>query len=118
MRVVSKSARLTKLIQGFCEAPGAERNLYDSLKKLLTDASSPVRCDSGSVVIDSPIPGTRSAPDLTLYLLGPNGRPMVTASHVFASIEVKKGNYLNKSEAAVLADKRKYVTSTTRHFYL
>jgi hypothetical protein len=116
--MATKSTRLAKLIQGFCEAPGAERNLYDGLKKLLTDAGNPVRCDAASVVIDSPIPGTRSAPDLTLYLLGQSGRPMVTASHVFASIEVKKGNFLARSEDAVLLDKWKYVTSTTRHFYL
>ena len=66
----TKNPRLEKLIQAFCDAPGAERNLYDSLKKLLTDAASPSRCDAASVVIDSPIPGTRCAPDLTLYLLG------------------------------------------------
>ena len=92
--MATKNPRLAKLIQAFCEAPGAERNLYDSLKKLLTDAASPSRCDAASVVIDSPIPGTRCAPDLTLYLLGEKGRPMVTASHVFASIEVKRGNHL------------------------
>lgn len=116
--MATKNPRLTKLIQAFCEAPGAERNLYDSLKKLLTDAASPSRCDAASVVIDSPIPGTRCAPDLTLYLLGENGRPMVTASHVFASIEVKRGNHLAGAEEAVLAEKQKYITSTTRYFYL
>ena len=116
--MATKNKRLEKLIQGFCEAPGAERNMYDSLKKLLTDMASPARCDAASVVIDSPIPGTRSTPDLTLYLLGQNARPMVTASHVFASMEVKRGNYLAKGEDAVLAEKWKYVTSTTRHFYL
>ena len=116
--MATKNPRLTKLIQAFCEAPGAERNLYDSLKKLLTDAASPSRCDAASVVIDSPIPGTRCTPDLTLYLLGENGRPMVTASHVFASIEVKRGNHLAGAEEAVLAEKQKYITSTTRYFYL
>lgn len=69
-------------------------------------------------MIDSPIPGTRCAPDLTLYLLGENGRPLVTASHVFASIEVKRGNHLAGAEEAVLAEKQKYITSTTRYFYL
>jgi hypothetical protein len=116
----AKSGRLEKLIRTFCSAPGAERNLYDGLKKILTDSASPARCDAASVVIDSPIPGTRCAPDLTLYLLGGDGRPLVTASHVFASIEVKPGNRLHhsSSEAAVLADKQKYITSTTRFFYL
>lgn len=114
----TKNPRLVKLIQAFCEAPGAERNLYDSLKRLLTDSASPARCDAASVVIDSPIPGTRCAPDLTLYLLGENGRPMVTASHVFASIEVKRGNHLAGAEDVVLADKWKYITSTTRHFFM
>ena len=42
--MATKNPRLAKLIQAFCEAPGAERNLYDSLKKLLTDAASPSRC--------------------------------------------------------------------------
>ncbi len=116
--MATQNPRLVRLIQAFCEAPGAERNLYDSLKKLLTDSASPARCDAASVVIDSPIPGTRCAPDLTLYLLGDNGRPMVTASHVFASIEVKRGNHLAGAEDAVLADKWKYITSTTRHFFL
>ena len=116
--MATKNPRLAKLIQAFCEAPGAERNLYDSLKKLLTDAASPSRCDVASIVIDSPIPGTRCAPDLTLYLLGENGRTMFTASHVFASIEVKRGNHLADAEEAVLAEKQKYITSTTRHFYL
>lgn len=116
--MASKPPRLEQLIKAFCEAPGAERNLYDSLKKLLTDSASPARCDAASVVIDSPIPGTRCAPDLTLYLLGENGRPMVTASHVFASIEVKRGNHLAGAEGAVLAEKQKYITSATRYFYL
>ena len=43
---------------------------------------------------------------------------MVTASHVFASIEVKRGNHLAGAEEAVLAEKQKYITSTTRYFYL
>ena len=116
--MATKNLRLEKLIKAFCDAPGAERNLYDSLKKLLTDPATPSRCDAGGVVIDSPIPGTRCAPDLTLYLMGDKGRPMVTASHVFASIEVKRGNHLARSEASVLAEKWKYITSTTRHFYL
>lgn len=116
--MATRNPRLEKLSKVFCEAPGTERNLYDSLKKLLADSCSPERCDSAAVVIDSPIPGTRCAPDLTLYLLGENGRPMVTASHVFASIEVKRGNFLARAEDAELAEKQKYITSTTRHFYL
>lgn len=116
--MATTNTRLAKLIDAFCEAPGAERNLYDSLKKLLSDAASPTRCDTASIVIDSPIPGTGCAPDLTLYLLGENGRPLITASHVFASIEVKKASRLAIDEEAILAEKTKYITSTTRFFYL
>jgi hypothetical protein len=110
--------KLAKLIDLYCAAPGAERNLYDSLKKVLVDAASPCACDAASVIIDSPIPGTACAPDLTLYLLGENNRPIVTASHVFASIVVKRGNRLASDEVAILAEKSKYITSTTRFLYL
>ena len=48
-----------------------------------------VEADPSSIVIDSPIPQTRCAPDLTFYLLGENNRPITSAAHVFASIEVK-----------------------------
>jgi hypothetical protein len=114
--VVNK--KLAKLIDAYRTAPGAERNLYDSLKKILIDASSPCACDAASIVIDSPIPGTACAPDLTLYLLGDNNRAIFTASHVFASIEVKRGNRLASDEANILAEKTKYITSTTRFLYL
>ncbi|MES2784742.1 MAG: N-6 DNA methylase [Pseudomonadota bacterium] len=110
--------KLAKLIDLYCAAPGAERNLYDGLKKILVDAASPCPCDAASVIIDSPIPGTACAPDLTLYLLGENNRPIVTASHVFASIEVKRGNRLASDEVAILSEKTKYITSTTRFLYL
>ncbi|MDM0002709.1 N-6 DNA methylase [Variovorax sp. J22P240] len=116
--MAQKNARLGKLIDGFREAPGTERNLYDSLKKLLTDAAAPTRCEAQSIVIDSAIPGTACAPDLTLYLLGDNGKPVVTASHVFASIEVKRFNRLASDEEQILADKSKYITSTTRFLFL
>lgn len=116
--MATQISRLSRLIDSFCNAPGAERNLYDGLKRLLTEPSAPVQCDGASIVIDSPIPKTRCSPDLTLYLLGENGRPVVSASHVFASIEVKRGSYLLDHEEEVIADKAKYVTSTTRFLYL
>ncbi len=110
--------RLATLIRTFCEAPGAERNLYYALKRLLIDGASPCAADAGSIVIDSPIPGTRCAPDLTLYLLGDKAKPILTASHVFAVVEVKPGNRLDRDEQEILREKYKYVTSTTRFLYL
>lgn len=115
---MATNRRLAVLIDALGNAPGAERNLYDALKKVLVDSSAPSPCDAACIVIDSLIPGTACAPDLTLYLLGESGRPILTASHVFASIEVKKGNHLSTEEAIVLEEKTKYITSTTRFFFL
>jgi hypothetical protein len=105
-------------IEAFCNAPGAERNLYELLKKMLCETRWGVEADAASIVIDSPIPQTRCAPDLTFYLLGENNRPITSAAHVFASIEVKRGNSLERTEAEVLSEKNKYITETTAFFYL
>jgi hypothetical protein len=110
---------LKRSIDEFRSAPGAERNLYDLLKQMLCSQLFEVCADPAAVVIDSPIPQTRSAPDLTFYLVDPTtGKPLFSASHVFASIEVKRGNALANDEEKILEDKSKYVTSTTRFFYL
>ena len=85
---------------------------------MLCEVRLGVEVDASCIVIDSPIPQTRCAPDLTFYLLGENNRPIISASHVFASIEVKRGNSLARTEAEVFAEKNKYITETTAFFYL
>ena len=117
-KVGGKSA-LQKSIDGFKTAAGAERNLYHSLKQMLCNSAFGVSAEQSAIVIDSPIPGTRSTPDLAIYLIDPqSGKPIVSASHVFASIEVKPGDRVLAEEAAIFQDKSKYITSTTRFFYL
>lgn len=106
-------------IDGFRNAPGAERNLYDLLKQMLCSQALGVHADPAAVIIDSAIPLTRCAPDLTFYLVDPvTGKPHFSASHVFASIEVKRGDMLSIDEAKLLKEKSKYVTSTTRFLFL
>lgn len=115
----STAAPLKRSIDAFKNAPGAERNLYDLLKQMLCSQAFGAYADPAAVVIDSPIPQTRSAPDLTFYLVDPStGKPLFSASHVFASIEVKRGDVLSSAEATILLDKSKYVTSTTRFLYI
>lgn len=63
---------LKRSIDAFRTAPGAERNLYDLLKQMVCSQAFGAYADPAAVVIDSPIPQTRSAPDLTFYLVDQN----------------------------------------------
>lgn len=116
--MATRRQSLPNQIEAFCNAPGAERNLYELLKKMLCEDRWGVEAESSCIVIDSPIPQTRCAPDLTFYLLGENNRPIISAAHVFASIEVKRGNSLERTESEVLSEKNKYITETTAFFFL
>ena len=109
---------LERKIAQITERRPGERDIYPYLRDLLTDRQFGIALDVSQVVVDSPSMGVRDAPDLAIYLKGPDGQPIRTADHCIGVIEVKEGDALARREAALLAEKRKYIQTGTKAFYL
>ncbi|MGA8907222.1 MAG: N-6 DNA methylase [Acidobacteriaceae bacterium] len=95
-----------------------ERDIYPYIRDLLTSNLFGIGLDVSQVAVDSPVMGVRDAPDIAVYLKGDAGQPIRTADHCLGVIEVKEGDVLRTKETATLAEKRKYVQTGTKAFYL
>jgi hypothetical protein len=95
-----------------------ERDIYPYIRDLLTGNNFGIGLDVSQVAVDSPVMGVRDAPDIAVYLKGDAGQPIRTADHCLGVIEVKEGDVLKTTEASTLAEKRKYVQTGTKVFYL
>jgi hypothetical protein len=116
-----EQVKLTKLQEKVAQLTGprpSERDIYPYLRDLLTRAVFGVGLHEGQVNVDSPIPGVRDTPDVAVFLLGLDRKPLRTPDHCVAVFEVKPGDQLASNEAEILEEKRKYAQVGTRYFYL
>lgn len=113
-----KLTKLQQKVAQITEPRPSERDIYPYLRDLLTKEVFGIRLEETQVSVDSPIPGARDTPDLAVFLMGQDGRPLRTPDHCVAVFEVKTGDQLASKEASILEEKRKYVQVGTRHFYL
>lgn len=111
---------LQKLIRGLMTKRAGERDLYPDLKTLLTSSRFGIGLKADQVVVDAPSLGGRLAPDLTIFLKGADGSALKGPDHALAVIEAKPDGPLKRpaSRARILDDKRGYVQTGTRWFFL
>jgi hypothetical protein len=108
---------LRNKIAQIVEKHAGERDIYPYIRDLLTQNFG-IGLEVSQVAVNSPVLGVRDAPDIAIYLKGDAGQPIRTADHCLGVIEVKEGDVLRTKEAATLAEKKKYVQTGTKAFYL
>ena len=108
---------LRKKILEFVNNTSDEPDLYAYMKDLLTRNGFAIGLQPNQVVVDSKLGASRRRPDLVVYrtLAGKALRGPDFAAAVF---EVKTGEAIHVSGKAIAKEKRSYVQSGTRWFFL
>lgn len=110
------NALARKLSQLRADASG-ERNLYPFVRDLLVTPAFGIGLKSDQVVVDSALAGGRDIPDLTVFSTK-GGRAVKTPDHAYAVFEVKRGRDVRDNASAIYEEKKKYIKSGTRWFFI
>jgi len=108
---------LSKKIDEITANTGGEPDLYAYFRDLLSRSTFGIGLLPVQVVIDTSLTKSRQRPDLTLYRAD-GAKALKTPDHAVAVFEVKKSDNIVTSGKAVLKEKRGYVQSGTRWFFL
>lgn len=114
---MASSAALKKKIREIVANEADEPDLYAYVRDLLTRSSFDIGLDAKQVVIDSKFDGSRRRPDLVVYRTV-DGKPLRGPDYAHAVFEVKTGDHIETNCRSVLREKRSYVQSGTRWFFL
>ena len=114
------STALQKLVRGLTTKRAGERDLYPDLKALLTRSHFGIGLQADQIVVDAPSLGGRLAPDLAIFLRAEDGSALRGPDHAYAIIEAKPEHPLGRpaSRQRIFDEKRAYVQTGTRWFYL
>ena len=108
---------LRKKIREIVDNNADEPDLYAYVKELLTRASLGLGLQTNQVVVDSKLSASRRRPDLVVYrTLG--GKVLRGPDYAAAVFEVKTGDAIETNGKAIAKEKRSYVQSGTRWFFL
>ncbi len=111
------AAALRKKIREITGNTADEPDLYAYMKELLTRGTYGVRLQTNQVVVDSKLSNSRRRPDLVVYrTLG--GKPLRGPDYAAAVFEVKSDDAVETNGKAIAKEKRSYIQSGTRWFYL
>lgn len=110
-------ATLRIKIRNITANDAGEADLYGYLRDLLVRPSFGLSLRDKQVVVDSKLDGSLRRPDLVVYRTA-GGQALRGPDHALAVFEVKKGEQAATAAAAILREKRAYVQSGTRWFYL
>jgi hypothetical protein len=108
---------LSKKIDEITGNTGGEPDLYAYFRDLLSRSTFGIGLLPVQVVIDTSLTKSRQRPDLTLYRAD-GAKALKTPDHAVAVFEVKKSDNVVTNGKAVLKEKRGYVQSGTRWFFL
>lgn len=108
---------LSKKIDEITGNTGGEPDLYPYFKELLSKASFGIGLLPVQIVVDTSMAKSRQRPDLTLYRAD-KGKALKTPDHAVAVFEVKKLDALATNGKSIVKEKRGYVQSGTRWFFL
>jgi hypothetical protein len=108
---------LSKKIDEITGNTGGEPDLYPYFKELLSKSVFGIGLLQVQIVVDTSMAKSRQRPDLTLYRAD-GAKALKTPDHAVAVFEVKKSDALAMSGKAIVKEKRGYVQSGTRWFFL
>lgn len=111
------SVALKKKIKEIVANEAGEPDLYAYVRDLLTRSTFDIGLDAKQVVIDSKFDGSRRRPDLVVYR-SVDGKPLRGGDYAHAVFEVKTDEQIETNCRSVLREKRSYVQSGTRWFFL
>jgi hypothetical protein len=84
---------------------------------MLTNPTFGIGLKSEQVVVDSALAGGRDIPDLTVFSTK-QGRAIKTPDHAYGVFEVKRGRDVCDNAAAIYKEKKKYIKTGTRWFFI
>lgn len=108
---------LRKKIREITGNTADEPDLYAYMKELLTRSSFGLGLQTNQVVVDSKLSNSRKRPDLAVYRTLA-GRTLRGPDYAAAVFEVKSDDAIETNGKAIAKEKRAYVQSGTRWFYL
>lgn len=108
---------LTRAIEQLLSVSDGERDMYPYIRDLLTHKNFGVCLGAEQLVIDSTLGKSAGIPDIAVYSSKDN-KVIKTPDHLVAVFEVKIGDGILKQESKVFEERKKYVQSGTRYFYL
>ena len=112
-----KEETLARIIERVVGVTSGERDMYPHIRDLLTRQQCGINLKADQIQVDTTIGKSAGAPDLAVYATQ-GGKAHKTAEHLAVVIEAKAGDTIRNHGEGIFEEKRKYIQSGTRYFYL